>query len=500
MKELGRPYLAPAESDGFLKRQIPRIKTLVLIVIVGVVLGTQIYDPNKRTIEGIAGLLLMLLLWRFSTLAALWMLLITYPFPFSISWGSSNEIFMMIIAVVVLLRVSAGEHKFRLDPKIRLPMILIMGSYIISFKNVTPELMQLSLVNAFTFFSAAGFMILIAYFIDDEVKLRKTLKIMMISAALFIAFTIFEMLFPGRTLIPNWLYTQHKTRLLMRGIRMGGPFHDYELAAEFFTLNAFFIFFMFIRTKRMAVRMLFGLILLVDLFMMFTTITRGALFSLIAGTAYLMILSRKDINFVRFSSIVVGMTVLLVVMEGIVARYTTSGSLFERVMGTTFESGLVPTNRVATWEGAIERGMRNPLFGQGVGWDFARGLTTGMWPHSLYLFYFNITGLFGLGSFLFLIYRLVKSSLAGVHASLATSPFPEALMKILHVVLLIFLFDQIKIEYLRNSKYTYFIWFLFGLIVATHNIIIKQRREREAAGVASEGAGPADVDTVPEVS
>jgi hypothetical protein len=487
MKSIVKSYFQE-ERASLLRRSLPHIKTLALIIIVGLVLGSQIYNPNKRTIEAIAGLVLLVLLWRFSTIAALWMLLITYPFPFSISWGTSNEIFMMIIALVVLLRVSAGKHKFSLDRKIRLPMILIVVSYIISFKNVTPELMRLSLVNTFNFFSAAGFMVLIVSFVDDEVKLRKTLKIMMISAVFFIAFTIFEMIFPGKTLIPNWLYTQHKVRLLMRGIRMGGPFHDYELAAEFFTLNAFFIFFMLIRTKRMAVRMLFGLFLLVDLFMMFTTITRGALFSLIVGTAYLMILSRKDINFVRFSSIVLGMTVLLVVMEGIVARYTTSGSLFERVMATTFESGLVPSNRVATWEGAIERGMKNPLFGQGVGWDFARGLTTGMWPHSLYLFYFNITGLFGLGAFLLLIYRLVKSSLTGVHTSLTTSPFPEALMKILHVVLFIFLFDQIKIEYLRNAKYTYFIWFFFGLIIATHNIIIKQRRESEMAESAARNA------------
>jgi hypothetical protein len=492
MKGIVKSYFQE-ERASLLWRSLPHIKTLALIIIVGLVLGSQIYNPNKRTIEAIAGLVLLVLLWRFSTIAALWMLLITYPFPFSISWGTSNEIFMMIIALVVLLRVSAGKHKFSLDRKIRLPMILIVVSYIISFKNVTPELMRLSLVNTFNFFSAAGFMVLIVSFVDDEVKLRKTLKIMMISAVFFIAFTIFEMIFPGKTLIPNWLYTQHKVRLLMRGIRMGGPFHDYELAAEFFTLNAFFIFFMLIRTKRMAVRMLFGLFLLVDLFMMFTTITRGALFSLIVGIAYLMILSRKDINFVRFSSIVLGMTVLLVVMEGIVARYTTSGSLFERVMATTFESGLVPSNRVATWEGAIERGMKNPLFGQGVGWDFARGLTTGMWPHSLYLFYFNITGLFGLGAFLLLIYRLVKSSLTGVHTSLTTSPFPEALMKILHVVLFIFLFDQIKIEYLRNAKYTYFIWFFFGLIIATHNIIMKQRRE---SAMAESAARNAKLDTV----
>lgn len=490
MEDIGKSYFGQ-KREGFLKRNLPHLKTIALILIVGVLLGTQIYNPNKRTIEAIAGLVLLTLLWRFSTIAALWMLVLTYPFPFSISWGTSNEIFMLIIVLFVLLRISTGVHRVRVtvDQKIRLPLLLIVVSYILSFKNVPPILMRLSLVNTFNFLAAAGFMVLIINFVDDEIKLRKTLNFMMISAALFIAFTIFEMFFPGKTLIPNWLFTQHKARLVMRGFRMGGPFHDFELAAEYFTLNAFFIFFMLVRSKRLVLRALFGSFLVVDLFMMFTTITRGAFFSLIAGIAYLMFVSRKDINFVRFAYIAVGMTILLVTLEGIVARYTTSGSLFERVMTTTFERGLIPSNRVGTWEGAIERGMANPFVGQGAGWDFSRGLSTGQWPHCLYLFYFNITGLFGLGAFLFLVYRLFKSTFVGVHASLAASPFPEAFMKIMHVVFIIFLLDQIKIEYLRNNKYTYFIWFFFGLIIATHNIIVKQRSERAAAGAAVTGSG-----------
>lgn len=481
MREIGKAYIPRDQGDSFLKRHLPNLKTLALILIVGVVLGTQIFNPNKRTIEAIAGLILLLILWRFSTIAALWMLLISYPFPFAISWGTSNEIFMLMITLVVLLRISAGDFKLTFDRKIRLPLILIAASYLISFKNVTPGLMHLSLVSTFNFLAAATFMVLIINFIDNEEKLRKTLNIMMISAALFIAFTIFEMLFPGKTLIPNWLYTQHKAKLIMRDIRMGGPFHDYELAAEFFTLNAFFIFFMYIRSKRITLRVLFGIFLLVDLFMMFTTITRGAIFSLIAGTIYLLFLSRKDINIVRFTYIVVGLTVTLVVMEYVVANYTTSGSLFERVVNTTFRKGLVPDNRWGAWEEAYIRGMKNPIFGQGPGWDFAGGFSGAMWPHCLFLFYFNITGLFGLLTFIFLIYRLIKATVSGLKASILTSPFPEALMKIMHVLIAIFLFDQIKIEYLRNSRYTYFIWFFFGLIIATHNIINKQKNERAAA-------------------
>ena len=70
--------------------------------------------------------------------------------------------------------------------------------------------------------------------------------------------------------------------------------------------------------------------------------------------------------------------------------------------------------------------------------------------------------------------------MAGVGASLASSPFPEALMKVLHVIVIIFLFDQLKIEYLRNSNYTYFIWFLFGLVIITHNVILTRGDERES--------------------
>ncbi len=266
---------------------------------------------------------------------------------------------------------------------------------------------------------------------------------------------------------------------------MGGPFHDYELAAEFFTMNAFFILFMYLRTRRKDIRAMFAIFLLVDIFMMFTTITRGAFFSLIVGTAYLMYLSRKDINFVRAVYIIVGVTVTLVVMEGFVAKYTTSGSLFTRVINTAFERGLVPANRRGVWLEAFERGMKNPLFGGGAGWDFAKGLSVGDWPHCLYLFYFNITGVFGLSTFIYFVFRIFRATVSGIRTSILTSPFPEALMKILHVVLVIFLFDQIKIEYLRNYKYTYFIWFFFGLIIATNNIINKQKSERAAAALNS---------------
>ena len=482
-------------------RRIPfdfgRLRSALLVVVAGLIVGTQIFKPTKRVIEAIVGVVLLAVMWNFSTLAAVWFVAVMYPFPFAISLGNSNFVLVLLIFIIYLIRVSSGKMTITFDRRIRLPVVLLMLAYLASFLNVDPtsRLLRFGLVNTGNFFAAVVFMFMIVNMVDDEDKLRQTVRFMLVGATLVIAFTIIEILFPGRTIIPNWLYTRHKTALIMKGLRMGGPFHDFELVAEFFAMNAIIMFFMMIRTRRLLHRSVFASLLVVDMMMMFSTITRGAFISLGIGMVYLLFLSRKELDIVRFVSIVGAVALMIFVIEFFVARYTTSGSLFDRLFTTTFERGVVPYNRVAAWSGAIERGMQHPLLGNGPGWDFERGLSVGLWPHNVYLFYFNITGIFGLFAFLFLLYRLGRMSLGGIHASLANSPFPEALMKILHVCFVMFVIDQIKIEYLRNDRYVFFVWMFFGLIIATSNVIEKQRAAAEAAAAlasaANAGAPPA---------
>ncbi|MCK4538702.1 MAG: O-antigen ligase family protein [Candidatus Krumholzibacteria bacterium] len=451
-----------------------------LILGVGLLIGNQIYAPNKRVIQSIVGFVLMSVLWNFSTLNALWLLAIMYPFPFAIVVGNSNFVFAILIFIIYLVRVSTGEEKIYFDKKVALPTIFLIGSYILSFYNVDPNttLFRHALVNTGNMFAAMMFMVMVINLIDDEEKLARMVKIMAITATLVIAFTIIEILFPGKTIVPNWLYTAHKTRLIMKGIRMGGPFHDFELVAEFFAMNVLIFFFLFTRAKRMLMKSLYMGLLITDLMMMFTTITRGAFISLFIGVVYLTFLSRKDLNFVRLVMLAGTFALMIFVLETVVAQYTASGSLFDRLFQTTFEKGVIPTNRVAAWGGAIARGMQHPIIGNGPGWDFSGGLNVGLWPHNVYLFYFNITGILGLGSFLFLLYRLGRATLPGVSSSLANSSYAEGFMKILHVCFVMFVIDQIKIEYLRNDKYVFFIWFFFGMIIATSNVIDKQKKER----------------------
>ena len=470
-------YISQTGEEGFFKRNLAKLKIFVVTVFVGILAGTQFYSPNKRVIEAIVGSIVLFMLWQVSTLSALWFVLLSYPFPFGISWGHSNVIFIMIIAIMLLVRVGSGAEKFRLDRTIALPVGILVLAYIFSFNNVAPgsALMRSGLVNFGNFLAAAGFALLLINFVDDEEKFEKAVKFMIVTNVLVIIYCAIEIMFPGHVLVPGWLKTHHARSLVMRGIRIKGPFNNYELNAEYFTLNSFIVFFAVVRTRRLLIRSLLYLILIADLLMMFAAVTRGAFYALLAGVIYLMFLSRKELNIVRFFYIVIAFVVLLFVLEGIVANYTASGSLFDRIVTSTFERGFIPKSRSEPWEMAIERGMQHPFFGNGPGWDFASGETKGFWPHNIFLFYFNSLGLFGLAAFLLLLYRLVKATIPGIKASITKSSYPEAFMKILHVILVIFILDQIKIEYLRNRIYVFFVWTLFAMIIITRNIIEKKR-------------------------
>jgi hypothetical protein len=454
-----------------------KLGTIALVVAAGALIGSQIVNPAKRMIEAIGALLLVYLIWNFSTLSALWLIIILYPFPFAISVGNSSFVFIIVVFVIYIIRVSAHRSTFHSDRQFDLPILLMATSYLLSFYNVaaTPELLGSALNYSESFLASIFLFYMVVNFLTDEQKLQATVRISMITCALVMTFTLLELLFPGKQLIPGWLYTYHKTQFIMKDIRMGGPFHDYELNAEFFAMNAPTILFLAIRARRLLTRSLFTLLLIADVVMLFTTVTRGALISLTIGLVYLAYLARRDLTFPRLVMIAASFVGLLFVTDVIVGHYTISGSLFGRMAKTTFESGIVPDTRVEAWAGALRRGMDHPFIGHGPGWLFSKGIGAEYWPHNVYLYYFNITGLFGLFTFIFLLVRLFQASFMGARSSLVRDSFPEAFMKVLNVSLVIFIIDQIKIDYLRSTIYVYFVAFFFGLIAATRKIILSTR-------------------------
>ncbi len=467
---------------GFITRVLSagKLKTLLFIAAVGIILGNQIYDPTKRVIEAVIGIIIVGLLWNFSTLGAIWLMVVMYPFPFGMSLGSSNYFLTILIFILHMIRVSAGQYKMHSEKLLNLPIILMVLSYILSLYNLPmdPDSRKFAYLHTSNFFATVLFFYLLVNLINDEEKLEKTVKLMMVSLALIVVFAFIELLFPGRTIIPGWLGTRHRIQLVMRGIRVGGPFRDYELLSEYAAINIPIVFFMIIRARRLLTRIIFTVLLMLTMFMLLTTATRGGLISLIAGLIYMIVLSGRDFGYVKTVATSVAVVAALIVIQLLVQQYTVAGSLFDRLVGTTVAKGFIPDTRYDAWGISLERAMEHPLIGHGPAWDFSKGIYSKVWPHSIYLYYMNITGIFGLFTFLFILYRLMRATLMGLKQSLSKAPFAEAFMKILHISLVIFILDEIKIDYLRNIHYSYFVWLLFGIIMATRNIILKKQREQ----------------------
>jgi O-antigen ligase len=463
---------------------ISSIQAIVVVAAAGILTGLQIVKPNKRVLEAMVGAILMLVLWNTSGFGALLFFVVIYPFPFGLSIGNSDLVFAFLIFIVSLARARAGLIKLYAPKRLSLPIALMVGSYMLSFYNVDfySTTLKLSLIKTATFITAVLLFYLCTSYIDSEERLKRVHKVMLVSISLVIVFTILELLVPGRVLIPNWLYTRHQVRLVAKGYRMAGPFQDFELLAELFALNVLVILLGFIRAKSLSSRALYALLLVADLSMLFSTITRGAFITLMIGLAYLAIISRRDLNFVRITTFAAGLVLVMVFIDTFMGSYTTSGSLFGRLFATTFKSGFIPENRYMTWTHGLAQGLERPILGHGAGWDFGYvGLQEHWIPHSIYLYLFNVTGLFGLLSFLFFLYRIVRMSTASIRASLVSSPFSHAFLKVLHVMLFMFVIDQIKIEYLRSNVYIYFIWLIFGLTAAAQRLALKDERGRLVA-------------------
>lgn len=462
------------------RSRLDRIVWLLGIIGLGAIIGRQIYDPTKRVLEAAVGILLVIGMWNLSTISALLFFIVAYPYPFGISLGSSNSILIIIIFNIYLLRVSLKLETFRADRAFNLPLGLIAASYILSLSNFEygTGLGQDAFIHVTTMFTAIGLFYLVTNMVNDEKKLRLVVQVLIISIVMVMSFTTIELLFPGRAIIPSWLYSHHKVTLITKGLRMKGPFHDFELLAEFFSLSIPLMIFMAIRSRRLLMRVVYTVLLVSCLFLMLATITRGAFITLIVGLAYLTYTCRKDLDIVRIFMFAGAFAALIVVLEAFVAQHTVSGSLFDRMVKITFERGVIPSNRYIGWTQGVQRLMWHPVFGNGPALNWSKGVNLPVYPHNGYLYLADLTGFFGLFAYLLLLYRLVKTSLISAKDSIVTSSFSRGFMKVLHVWILMFMFDQLKIEYLRNSVYIYYVWIFFALIPATRNVILKEESDR----------------------
>ena len=482
-----------------------------VVALAAVVVGSQIVKPNPRTLQVVAATFLVGLAARLSSFTSLLLLVVIVPFPKATSYGGTTLAFVLLIFILWLVRLTLRIEKPGGRSPIDLPVIALVSAYLLSFSQIEePGKIYPAVVTTAYTFTHIFLGYLIIHLTRSERQLRQLVGAILVMAVLVQLTAIFELVFPTRPLIPGWIdlrsqgrFEYMKAGLEIINVRVGGAIGDYELLAEFTAMILLLLWFLLVRTRTTWGRVGVIALIVLDVFVLLATITRGALISLAIASPFVAWRARRHI---RFHTFVITLGLVLgggwMVLD-FVAHHTRSGNVMERMEKTTFVRG-VPDNRTLVWADAWERILKRPVFGYGPSYaetktEIRRDVKPRFWPHNIYLMYWHMLGIVGLGAFLWLMVRLWAATRRAA-SSMSDPSYARGLLLALQGMLLLFLVDQIKIDYLRNSVYSYWVWIFFGLIIAAGRIAAAEATAPSPAGPAPERARPRRIAAVSTVS
>jgi O-antigen ligase len=252
--------------------------------------------------------------------------------------------------------------------------------------------------------------------------------------------------------------------------RLLGPFGTAGINASYLVLQTLLCAYAFLRMPGGVERVLIVTVALGNFAFLVATGSRGGFLSLLFGVAVFALVLRRQLGLARIViSLLIGGAAMSVVAV-LVVTLTPFDVLFTRLMGTEFE-GVVPDSRKG-WYEIVERIPERLVFGHGprivlpdMSPRFLREVFVGF-PHNLYLFLLYSLGMVGLIAWMSWFCALTLHWWGIARRQWQQSVAAE-LPRLGVVLMIAFLFDQMKIEFLRFEvldfqQYMFTTWGIFA--------------------------------------
>ncbi len=428
-------------------------------------------------------LALMTLMLRFDMIYSIYLFIFLFPYPSSISLGSTNSILATLIALIWSVRAFSEKIRFFEKTEIDKYILLLIIAYILSLYNVEGiQEIKEGLVAIWRVIAAAIFYYMIVRFVTDEKKLLNVTRIICFAGGILFFISVIELFFPTATIIPGWISVGHRLHegglgYRLEGLRLQGAVKSHGTLSDFGTVMVFFMVFHFLRAKNPIWKVFWTLISSMTFVIMMATANRGAIFGFLLGIIYFLILFRKRMSLMKYVVFLSLLVAAITAGQLFLDKYTIAASVTDRVLGTRFK-GVIPDTRSGVWGPSLRGATEHIIIGHGPVFYPGRRTTPRYWPHNAYLFYLYTVGLVGLTAFLLILNRIIRQSLLFKKKFLAGTTL-GTLATILHIQLVMLLFEQLRTDHQRDDIYVYFVWMIFGLITAASNLI-KKRKEEEA--------------------
>lgn len=463
-----------------------------LIIFLSYIVSAQVLTPQRRIVKALVVFLVAGIMWRFEIILTLYIFVVLFPVPAGVAITSTNVALMTLIFLFWVIRANARHLPILPKTPLDRLIFIFLGAYVVSFFNVSTSQGVVEGVKiVWRQLTALAFFYLIVLSVDNESKLETFTKLVALSSG-FVAFTaVIELIAPGTTIIPGWIQLHKRMGAgtlgyRLEGLRLGGAVSSHGLLSDYCTLSLFFMAVHFARARNIIAKIVWLALTGMTFVVLMATANRGAFLALSFGFLYSLWVFRSRMNFMRYITIFASFAALFLVAQLILEHHAFAVSVIDRLFNTRM-IGVVPESREGLYQTLLARCMDHIFIGHGPHFRVGAGLQKLMWPHNGYLYFLFTLGLFGMGSFVAICYRLIRMSLAYTWKNVRDTNL-GMMMSVLHVQLVVLLVVQLRTDHQRDGDfvYIYIVWMFFGLIAAAHNLIMRRQAEQDAEVPAPE--------------
>jgi hypothetical protein len=459
-----------------IKNKAPSLLTVMKIALpatLGYLLGSAIVNVQHRTVEILVGFFIAVAAFMVRPSRAIAAFIVIFLFPAHLSIGTSNTFFILILLSTWIAQQVIAGKKISVRTPLDLPIAVMAAAYLLSLINVPQGLYGVNLRGLSVFFTAVAIYYLVVNLTPDAAALRRLLWAGAIGAVIMVSIGLYEIFNPGKQLLPYFLIMR-QTTADMPMVRAGSGFRAASILSQYSLFYILLGTFMYTREKTRFLKGVIAVFLVGCMIVFISTAMRGAIITGLLGLGFL--LWRGKGVFER-RKLVVGILTFMLIFVVAHQVLTTAGFVpniwerfyeFQRKVGSHIDRGAVMRE-------VFDRSMEHPMIGHGPVIALPRGFVSlgSNNPHSQYLLYLYTIGILGLGAFIWLLASLFRISSQGIRFG-GHSRSLLGLMVILQTFLFVFTIHETIDDYSSSFNYPLFIWYVFALIVATRNVIMKE--------------------------
>lgn len=458
------------------------IGNAILVLVGGSLIGSIVWQPTKRNIEVLAGLIFLGIVLVADPFRALLFTIVVVPFPAYTSVGTTS---MLLVYALVGLIVMKSKQLRLPSPFLRRDLDLAIMGFIlmmaVSFYNQPQAAMREARTLFLGMISGIMLFYVLIYLIVDTRRFWRLVIVMQSVTLLLSLLGLYQYFFPDKQLLPEFFSFSRKVaemEEIRRGqVRVAATFAGQELFAEYLGMCSMFQFFLFRRATTIHARSFWAISQALLLGALFATATRGALIIVVVGYGYLFLIGSKVVPRRQLLTLVFVACALFYLGMGFFGDLV--DFMFERMSSIGADDGSIQ-NRSVVLQQAFHAIGDQPFLGHGLGIPAGtfRGYVTRN-IHNLYVTLAYMIGLPGLAAFVWIVTSILRLTWKGVH-DLQLPRHLREINLLMNSVVVMFLIDEIKIEFTRQVLTVQISWIMLGLAVVAWKLSYRSRQRVSA--------------------